>query len=115
MGANCPSAVPSLLRGCIDAYKSAILLMNSRHNSTVATAAKSATQALAELSEREKSRVRTVLQQEEVMVDLQLKLAISQDPLAAICLLLQHLSLTIIVDEAAFVAVDKDLRPELLL
>jgi len=88
MGANCPSAVPSLLRGCIDAYK----IATAHSHSGISNAAKEAIQALADLSEREASRVRNILQQGAILVDLQLKLAICQDQLSALCLLLQHLS-----------------------
>ncbi|CAB9519084.1 expressed unknown protein [Seminavis robusta] len=90
MGANCPAGVPTLLRGCIEAWKSATV-MGSRYAS-IAKMAKSAVKSLASLSDREASRIRTVLQQESVMVDLQLQLAIKQDPTVAICLLIQHLS-----------------------
>lgn len=66
-------------------------VLGSRHTG-ISKTAKAAIQALAELSEREKSCVRSVLQQDGILIDLQLKFAISQDRLSAVCLLLQHLS-----------------------
>lgn len=53
---------------------------------------KKAIRALAALSERESSRVRTVLRQQGILLDLQLDLAIQQDPVAAACLLIERLS-----------------------
>ena len=65
--------------------------MNPRHTG-ISRTAKAAIRALAELSEREKSRVKSVLQQDGILIDLQLKFAINQDRLSAVCLLLRHLS-----------------------
>ena len=91
MGANCTNAVPSLLRGCIDAYKNAVTMRSSRHTG-IAKTAKGAIKALAGLSEREKSRVRGALAQDGILVGLQLEFAVNQDRISAVCLLLQHLA-----------------------
>jgi len=91
MGANCPSAVPCLLRGCIDAFVTATSDDTKAH-ATIANTAKAAVRSLASLSRRESFRTRTILQQSNVMVDVQLELAIGQDPIVAACLLNTHLS-----------------------
>jgi hypothetical protein len=90
MGANCPSAVPLLLRGCIDAYQRAHVA-HSRHWNIIKVA-KAAVTALADLSDREKTRIWTTLQKDGIMLDVQLSLAMSQDPISASCLLLQYLT-----------------------
>jgi hypothetical protein len=82
--------VPSLVRGCIDAYNSAAAL-GSRYSS-IAKKAGASVKALSTLSAREASRIQTVLQDDCVLVCLQLRLAMSQDPVSASCLLIQHLS-----------------------
>jgi hypothetical protein len=88
MGANCPASVPSLLRGCIEAYSAAIL----HGNTSIANVAKQGTMALSQLSTREQSRVQAALLTSGVMMDVQLKLSMAHDPTSAVCLLVQHLS-----------------------
>lgn len=98
MGANCPSAVPSLLRGCIDAYQQAS--GNTGRYVQIVNAAKMAVTELASLSKREQSRVLTTLQNEGIMLDVQLELAANQDdPIIVACLLLQNLSSQSKIDE----------------
>ena len=96
IGANCPNSVPSLLRGCIEAYSLAIL----HGNLSIANVAKQAVTALAQLSPRESSRILSLLQTSGVMVDVQLKLAMAQDAMAAACVLIQHLSSALIKSRA---------------
>jgi hypothetical protein len=90
MGANFPAAVPCLLRGCMDVCQ--LAQQATPRNVTIETVAKKGITALADLSDREMSRVRTVLRQTGICFDLQLDLAIRQDALAAACLLTEHLS-----------------------
>lgn len=90
MGANDPLAVPCLLRGCIDAFTSAI--DDAISHLSITNCAKNSVRALAGLSHRESHRVRSTLQQFKVMVDVQLELAIGQDAIAVACLLNEHLS-----------------------
>lgn len=99
MGANCPSAVPCLLRGCIEAFVAASDDNNKAH-STIVRTAKSGVRALATgLSRRESIRARRMLQESEVMVDIQLELAIGQDPIAVACLLNKNFSLYAVSDQ----------------
>ena len=88
MGANCPASVPSLLRGCIEAYSAAIV----HGNTSIANVAKQGTMALSRLSMREESRVQAALLTSGVMMDVQLKLSMAHDPTSAVCLIVQHLS-----------------------
>jgi hypothetical protein len=90
MGANFPAAVPCLLRGCMDVCQ--LAQQATPRNVTIENVAKKGIMALADLSDREMSRVRTVLRQTGICFDLQLDLAIHQDALAAACLLTEHLS-----------------------
>ena len=99
MGANCPSAVPCLLRGCIDAFAAASHDDIKAHAAIVRTA-KLGVRALAtSLSHRESIRARTILQQSDVMVDVQLELALDQDPVAAACLLNKNFSTYAVLDQ----------------
>lgn len=91
MAANCPSAVPCLLRGCIDAIV-ATTSDGVKAHPAIANTAKAGVRSLASLSRREAVRARTVLQRSNVMVDVQLELAIEHDPVAAACLLNKHFS-----------------------
>jgi hypothetical protein len=90
MAANCPSSVPALLAGCMDAYRAAL----AHANPSVANAAKKGALALTQLSATEKSRVSNALMEQGIMVDVQLQLAMTQqhDATAAACLLLLHLA-----------------------
>jgi hypothetical protein len=90
MGANCPAAVPCLLRGCLDVHRQAAQVRNH----SIVTASAKAVRKLASLSSSEACRVMTTLRQQgdSTMVDLQLDLAMEHDPLAAACLLTEHLS-----------------------
>jgi hypothetical protein len=91
MGANCPASIPSLLRGCIEAYSSAV----ARGNVSIASVAKKGALCLAQLSLREQLRVQSILLFTfgNAMLDVQLQLAISsKDSTAACCLLIRHLS-----------------------
>lgn len=88
MGANCPASVPSLLRGCIEAYSAAIV----HGNTSIANVAKQGIMALSQLSMREQSRVQAALLTSGVMMDVQLKLSMAHDSTSALCLLVQHLS-----------------------
>ena len=97
MGANCPAAVPCLLRGCLDVCR--LVEKAACRNLKIETAVKKSIQALAKLSERETSRVRTVLRQQNALLDLQLELALGQDPVAAACLLIEHLSRDVIREQ----------------
>lgn len=91
MGANAPAAVPTLVRGCIRAYEKA---SNSRSkNHSIASSARQSIKSLASLSAREASRIRSMLERDGVMVDVQLELAMKQDPVLALCLLTESLSL----------------------
>ena len=90
MGANDPSSVPCLLRGCIDAFAGAT--DETRAHAAIVKSAKASVRALASLSRRESYRVRSTLQQANVMVDVQLELAIEHDLVAVACLLNEHLS-----------------------
>lgn len=65
---------------------------SQQQNQTITNVAKSAASALANLSPREKARVRTTLQCRGIWIDLQLQLAISEDPLVAACLIMEHLN-----------------------
>ena len=91
MGANTPAAVPSLARGCLVAYQKAAHSKSKNH--AIAQTSRRAIRALARLSRREQSRIRTMLEQDGVMIDVQLKLAMDQDTLAACCLLIQELDM----------------------
>lgn len=79
VGANSPSSVPSLLLGCIQAYKQAV----HEQNTSIASAAKQGVLALAKLSQRDCSRVRLKLQSARIMWDTQLELAIETPHLDA--------------------------------
>ena len=96
MGANCPSAVPCLLRGCIDA--SLVATDDVKAHTLIANTAKAGVRALANLSYRESIRARSVLEQSNAMVDVQLELAIKQDPTVAACLLNKHFSQYALLD-----------------
>jgi hypothetical protein len=95
LGANCPASVPSLLLGCVEAYSLAI---SHGHTNTrsIANVAKQGVTGLAKLSPRERSRVQNKLLSLNVMLDVQLKLAMMEEPddnsTSAACLLIQHLS-----------------------
>ena len=91
MGANCPASIPCLLRGCTDAYSSAI----QYDNPSIASAAKKGVMALAQLSPRERSRVQSTLSSSlsNSMLDVQLKLALeAENSTSVCCLLLRNLS-----------------------
>ena len=83
MAANSPLSTTALLKGCVDAAKGA--------SNQVLQTVKDSIRALASLSKREATRVRVALQLSRIMVDLQLELALDQDPVAAACLLNRHL------------------------
>ncbi|GKY93654.1 hypothetical protein MPSEU_000332800 [Mayamaea pseudoterrestris] len=87
MGANCPAAVSCLLRGCIDAYQ-----VYGAKNHAIADTERNGVEALATLSDREASRVRTVLHVSDCMLDLQLQLALGQSPLEAALMIINELS-----------------------
>jgi hypothetical protein len=86
MASNCPSAVPALLRGCIDAYTIA-MRDDTKAHTAITNTAKASVRKLAGLSYRESVRVQSVLQQSKVMLDVQLELALEHDPIiaASIC------------------------------
>ena len=91
IGANCPTSVPSLLLGCIQAYQQAI----PEQSISIANASKQGVLALAKLSQRERRRVMVKLQAERIMWDTQLELAIQVplvDETAAARLLVEQLS-----------------------
>jgi hypothetical protein len=73
MGANCPAAIPCLVRGCLD------------------STSQTAVRELARLSARESSRIRSVLRRERRFPQLQLELVLDANPLEAACLLVEHL------------------------
>lgn len=77
MGANCPAAIPALLRGCLDAP-------NSRKSII----------ALASLSPRESSRIRTILRRDNLRPDIQLELALKDDVFEAALFLSEQLAST---------------------
>jgi hypothetical protein len=79
MGANCPGAVPCLLRGCLDAGESS-------------DSARQAVLAVANLSQREASRALRVLTDGRTMMDVRLTIALEHDPVAAACLVVVELS-----------------------
>lgn len=98
MGANVPAAIPCLVRGILHAYKGASdgqqqeqQQQQQQHRINVSHTIRKAIQELAQLSPREKSRIRTMLQQEHVMMDVQLELAMEQDAMEALCLLIHEL------------------------
>lgn len=72
IGANCPTVVPLLLTGCIQAYKEAI----KQPNLSIVNATKQGVLSLAKLSPRELRRVQLKLQSSDVMLDIQLDLAL---------------------------------------
>lgn len=88
MGANSPAAVPCLLAGCVAVYQQA------SGSSSIAAVCVNAVRQLANLSPREGSRALAMLRQqnESCMLELQLELAIRHDTMAALCLLIEHLS-----------------------
>jgi len=115
LGANCPASIQSLLLGCIEAYSMSIQyhyrLGDSNnysrsykgHNGKAASsscpvvaAAKSGVMALARLSQTESSRVRSKLQSLDVMLDVQIKLAIETKTniIPVACLLIEHMSIS---------------------
>ncbi|KAI2502942.1 hypothetical protein MHU86_11529 [Fragilaria crotonensis] len=83
MGANSPSAVACLVRGCMDAVST-----EGATESTI-TIAKEAVRRLAKLSQREAARIQGMLQSD--MLDVQLELALEHDTVAAACLLIRFL------------------------
>ena len=85
MASNCPSAVPALLRGCIDAYTIA-MRDDTKAHTAIANTAKASVRKLASLSYRESIRVQSVLQQSKVMLDVQLEIALEHDPIVAACI-----------------------------
>ncbi len=90
MGANAPAAIPTLVRGCIRAYEKAS--QSRAKNHAIASSARQAIRSLASLSVREASRIRSLLERDGVMIDIQLELAVKHDPLLALCLLSDSLS-----------------------
>ena len=90
MAANAPPSVSTLVRGCIRAYENASQSKSKNHS--IAASARRAIRALASLSAQEQSRIRSILGKDNVMIDVQLELAMRQDPLAAVCLLIRELS-----------------------
>jgi hypothetical protein len=79
MGQNCPTAVPAMIRGCVEAAKES--------PATVKTCLRT----LAGLSKREAQRVCFALQQGEVLVDLQFEIALDHDVVGAASLLSREL------------------------
>ncbi|GAX11511.1 hypothetical protein FisN_22Lh202 [Fistulifera solaris] len=90
MGANAPASIPTLVRGCIRAYEKAS--QSRAKNHAIASSARQAIRSLASLSAREASRIRSLLERDGVMIDVQLELAMKHDPLLALCLLTDSLS-----------------------
>ncbi len=90
MGANAPAAIPTLVRGCIRAYEKAS--QSRAKNHAIASSARQAIRSLASLSAREASRIRSLLERDGVMIDVQLELAMKHDPLLALWLLTDSLS-----------------------
>jgi hypothetical protein len=88
IGANCPATVPALLSGCIETYLSARKFGN---NSIVKTA-KVGVYALANLSHTECAKVYYKLQTLDIMLDVQLKLAMELGFVTISCLIKKHLS-----------------------
>lgn len=79
MGQNCPAAVPAMIRGCIAAVKES------------PTTVKTCLRSLAGLSEREAYRVRSALQKPNLLVDLQLEIALDHDAAGVACILNREL------------------------
>lgn len=88
MGANCPAAVPCLVRGCVDVFELAQGVQQS-----IAVTAKKSILALANLSERERSRVRTIVRESHCMDGVLLEIAlVGQDcSLEIACLVIEKL------------------------
>jgi len=85
MGENSPTAVPCLVRGCLEAA-------NCSSSQTILKKAKESIRKLATLSPRESSRIRGVLSLSNQMVDVQLELAVEADPIALACLITRYSS-----------------------
>ena len=84
MGANSPSAVACLVRGCMDA------VTTEGATESIIAIAKEAVRRLAKLSPREAARIQGVLQ--SAMLDVQLELALEHDTVTAACLLIRFLA-----------------------
>ena len=91
MGANAPAAIPTLVRGCIQAYEKASQSRSKNH--AIASSARQSIRSLASLSVREACRIRSLLERDGVMIDVQLEIAMKHDYLLALCLLADSLSL----------------------
>lgn len=110
MGANSSVSVPTLVRGCIQAYENSSQSKSKNH--AIAAVTRDAVKALADLSDREKARVRNMLAQEKVMIDVQLELAFSQDPMTSCCILIEELELLGVCQEHAISITDEEIGRE---
>ncbi|KAG7348251.1 hypothetical protein IV203_016956 [Nitzschia inconspicua] len=96
VAANCPATLPSLLSGCVQTYCSAVKFGNK----SIAKTAKQGVFALSKLSRSELLKVYNKLQSLDVMLDVQLKLAMELGLVTTCCLITRHLS--ILLDKESY-------------